>query len=82
MGSWTEEDGSQIEGLVSLRALYNDDATVVTIQVRAGDANDTVGITIGSEVAAIVADALDATNEFSSIFTGRTYQADYASYTP
>jgi hypothetical protein len=83
MGTWTEENGSHANAYVSVRAVYSDNATVVTVQVRDGDANDNVGTTVGSTVAAIVADALDATNEFHDLTTSRGYvQTDYATYAP
>ena len=78
--TWSETGGDHSHGTVGIRAVYNDNETVVKIEITEGDAGSNVGIAIGSEVAEIVAAALAGTSEFASVQASRSYGADYATY--
>jgi hypothetical protein len=82
MGTWTETEADRGWGDIGITARITGSDRLVSVRIKENDGSDGVDITAGSALAEIVAEALIATSAFSSVTTSRSYNPDYANYTP
>lgn len=82
MGTWTDQPVNENYGTASVRAVYSDDETIVTVKVSTGDGSDGVNMPVGADVAALVADLLASNASFHDVTATRGSVPPYTLYTP